>query len=101
MAGDELRRMKKVEIVELRGDSNGRSCMRHEVCGASVKVNDILRIKKTVVSINEELQEAVKFVTINDMAEACTVGFCGKALRKRLSDENKLNSYVRPNSYEN
>jgi hypothetical protein len=67
-----------LEIVGLYSAANGRSCTIHSQCGASVRVGDLLRLKRTMVTIgvNEEIQDAIKLVKItNDGVEGCTVAF--------------------------
>lgn len=70
----------EVELYGLYGSSNGRYCERHAVCGECVVVGDILRLKRTVVKINDKLEHAIKFVNIVDGCEKCTVGFVSKSL---------------------
>jgi hypothetical protein len=74
-----------VELYGLLGCTNGRSCERHTCCGESVILGDILRIKRTVVTINGSLDDAIKFVSIVDGCEKCTVGFVSKALFSNMS----------------
>ena len=83
-----------LEVVGLHGQTNGRSCERHECCGRAVVVGDVLRIKRGVANINGSIQEAIKFVSIRDFTEACTVGFSAKATHKRLEENGYINRFV-------
>jgi hypothetical protein len=71
--------MTDLQFVGLYGSSNGRSCDRHSCCGEHVRVGDLVRLVKTVVTINisgtQPYEEAVKIVKIEDCVESCTVGF--------------------------
>jgi hypothetical protein len=64
-----------LEIVGLYGSSNGRSCCVHGECGWYVKVGDLLRLKKTVVTMDGRDEDAVKLVKITKGVEGCTVAF--------------------------
>jgi hypothetical protein len=64
-----------LEIVGLYANNNGRSCTIHTMCGDHVKVGDVLRLVKTVVTINGHLEDAIKLIKIIDGADACTVAF--------------------------
>jgi hypothetical protein len=64
-----------LEIVGLLSNSNGRSCSVHEICGEYVRVGDVLRLKKTVVTIQGKTEEAIKLNKITDGVEGCTVAF--------------------------
>jgi hypothetical protein len=68
------------QFVGLYGSSNGRRCDRHQCCGQHIQIGDLVRMKKTVVTITdhhkvETVEEAIKVVKIEDGVEACTVGF--------------------------
>jgi hypothetical protein len=64
-----------LEIVGLYGSSNGRSCCVHGECGRYVKVGDLLRLKRTVATVDGREEDAVKLVKISDGVEGCTVAF--------------------------
>jgi hypothetical protein len=64
-----------LEIVGLLGTTNGRECCMHECCGRSLKENDLLRIVRCVVTINNTTEEAIKFVKVTAEGDGCTVGF--------------------------
>jgi hypothetical protein len=81
------------EIVGLFSNSNGRFCCCHRVCGEHVVEGDVLRLVMTVVSIGEEVEEAVKLVRIMDGMDGCTVGFIPRVqsrLPKVLQNINKF-----------
>ena len=63
------------EIVGLHRNSNGRSCCCHETCGLHVSKNDVLRIVKTVVTVDNQTEEAVKLVKIEDGVFTCIIAF--------------------------
>ena len=64
-----------LEIIGLHCSTNGRSCTQHAVCGSCVVVGDLLRLRRTVVTVNGVEEEAYKVVKIEDLAETCTVAF--------------------------
>jgi hypothetical protein len=64
-----------LEIVGLLSSSNGRSCSCHPVCGESVVVGDVLRLVRTVVSVNGRVEPAVKLVKVTDGFDGCSVAF--------------------------
>ena len=70
-----------IEIYGLAGSSNGRHCAFHPCCGTQVVVEDILRIKRVVIDLSEDLtEEALATVVIKDGVERCTVGFVPRFL---------------------
>ena len=82
-----------LEIVGLNSSTNGRSCCIHACCGESVAVGDVIRLVKTVVTIDGHDEEAVKCVKVVNGADACTVGFVPRveaALPKVCSHLNKF-----------
>jgi hypothetical protein len=87
--------MNEFEIVGLFEDSNGRSCERHRVCGDTVRVGDVLRMKKTIVEYNGKVSEAIKFVSIVNGCESCTVGFLSKYLVARATAEGCQDCFVK------
>lgn len=80
------------EIVGLHGDSNGRSCESHRVCGAHVQPGDCLRFKLVIVDIDNEVQEAIACHRIKDGVESCRIGFLSRnlAARSKHQFENKF-----------
>jgi hypothetical protein len=65
----------ELEIVGLHSATNGRSCCQHATCGYHVACGDILRLVKTVVTVNGITEEAIKLVKVADGTESCTVAF--------------------------
>lgn len=63
------------EIVGLRKSGNGRSCACHEVCGTTLKLDDLIKFKKVVVTVEDKVLNAVCVKVIRDGTETCTVGF--------------------------
>jgi hypothetical protein len=62
-----------LDIVGLMGIGNG--CNIYKCCGAAVQVGDILQLVKTVVTVGNQSEEAVKLVRVIDCVDGCTVGF--------------------------
>ena len=77
------------EFLGLRGTNNGRSCEQHACCEAIVRLNDCVRFKASVVSIDGVDQAGIKAVLIFDGTELSTIGFLGKniAALKKTSDK--------------
>jgi hypothetical protein len=77
------------EIVGLFSPTHGRSCERHQVCGRQVAVGSIVKIKREVLMVDEDLgvegeenapvrlvpETVLKAVLIADGQESCHVGF--------------------------
>jgi hypothetical protein len=82
-----------LEVVGLMGIGNGRSCNIHQCCGAAVQVGDLLRLVKTVVTVGNQSEEAIKLVRVIDCVDGCTVGFiprCWTHLEKVQSNIDKF-----------
>jgi hypothetical protein len=86
--------MNEYEIVGLHEESNGRSCERHRVCGEVVKIGDVLRMKQCVTEYNGKIKEAIKFVSIVNGYECCTVGFLPQYLVARANAEGCQDRFV-------
>jgi hypothetical protein len=71
-----------LEIIGLHCSSNGRCCSKHPICGASLANGDLLRLRKTVVTVNGKVEEAYKVVKIDDLTETCTVAFIPRVQSK-------------------
>lgn len=67
--------MADIEIVGLHSSTNGRSCCQHACCGKHAAVNDVVRLVRTVVTVNDNIEPAIKVVKIADGVETCTIGF--------------------------
>jgi hypothetical protein len=92
-----VERVCDIEMVGMFGSSNGRSCERHECCGKHIRLGDLVRLKRTVVSVSrngqEADEEAIKVVRIEDGVETCTVGFIPRVqmnVPKVVRSVNKL-----------
>jgi hypothetical protein len=74
-----IERLCDIEMVGLFGSSNGRNCERHQCCGQHIRLGDLVRLKRTVVSVSRNGQasdeDAIAVVRIEDGVETCTVGF--------------------------
>ena len=85
---------RNLEIVGLHASTNGRSCSVHSCCGDFLKVGDLLRLQKCVVTTNGELQDAIKCVRIIDGADSCTAAFVPRSMVKNVKIETKLDTFV-------
>lgn len=83
-----------LEIVGLHSNSNGRSCCQHKCCGEHVKIGDVLRLVKCVVTINLQAEEAVKLVKIEDGTNCCTVGFVPRVFSRSPQVQQHINGFV-------
>jgi hypothetical protein len=83
-----------LEVVGLMGVGNGRSCNIHQCCGAEVKVGDLLRLVKTVVTVGQKSEEAVKLVRVIDCVDGCTVGFIPRCWTELDKVQRNINKFV-------
>jgi hypothetical protein len=74
-----------LEIVGLHASSNGRSCSVHSCCGDFLKIGDLLRLCKCVVTTNGKLQDAINCVRIIDGT---------RSMVKNVKIEKKLDTLV-------
>jgi hypothetical protein len=81
------------EIVGLHSNTNGRMCTSHQCCGDHLRLNDLVRVKKCVLTVAGRVEEAGKVVRIIDGCESCTVGFIPKVLLHGEHLDNILNKY--------
>ena len=69
-----------VEVLGTEESSNGRSCEEHDVCGAVVDVDMVVRLRRVQIADpdgdNEETAIAAYWVT--DGVDRCRVGFLGR-----------------------
>ena len=82
-----------MEIVGLEGHDNGRSCSRHECCGIDVKINTVLRLTKTVVTINGNTEEAIKLQKVEEGTITCTVAFVPRCYLMNSNVKNQVNRF--------
>ena len=92
------------EIVGLFSPTHGRSCERHQVCGRSVSVGSLLKIKREVLMVDEDLgvegdengparlvpETVLKAVLIVDGQETCHVGFLPRHIALRPTEVERL-----------
>jgi hypothetical protein len=64
-----------VQLYGLQRSTSGRSCDKHECCGAYVELNTVVRLKKVIILLNRELRYTIKGVVLEGGKETCTVGF--------------------------
>jgi hypothetical protein len=85
-----------LEIVGLHASNNGRSCSVHPCCGDFLKVGDLLRLVKCVVTMNGELQDAIKCVRIINGTDSCCAAYVPRSMVKSVGVKilNELNSFV-------
>jgi hypothetical protein len=83
-----------LEIVGLHSSSNGRSCFVHSCCGDFLKVEDLLRLQKCVVTINGQINDAIKRVRIIDGTDSCTAAFVPRSMVKSIKIETNLDTFV-------
>jgi hypothetical protein len=83
-----------LEIVGLHASSNGRSCSVHTCCGDFLKVGDLLRLQKCVVTIEGQINDAIKCVRIIDGTDSCTAAFVPRSMVKNVKIETKLDTFV-------
>jgi hypothetical protein len=68
--------METVEVVGIEESGRGRSCKKHECCGKTLKVDDVLTFKKINITNDEGKKElAIGAFLFKDGAVACMVGF--------------------------
>ena len=92
-----LVQQRQLEIVGLHANNNGRSCSVHPCCGDFLKVGDLLRLVKCIVSIDGVLQDAVKCVRIVDGADSCTAAFVQRSQVKFVGEKitkDQINSFI-------
>ena len=82
------------EIVGLRASTNGRSCTKHACCGMHVKCNDLVKVKKTVATVNGKIEEAGQVVLVKNGDESCVIAFVPKIILKNDNLETILGSYA-------
>jgi hypothetical protein len=65
-----------VKIAGMEANSNGRSCFQHDVCGALVEEDVVLRLQKVQIlnSLGQE-ETAIAAYRVSDGINQCRVGF--------------------------
>jgi hypothetical protein len=82
------------EVVGLYRSTNGRSCCQHEFCGAHLQIGDVVRLVGTVVTVSDEIEEAIKIVRIMDGADGCTVGFIPRVQASLPKMQRAINRFA-------
>jgi hypothetical protein len=100
-----------LEMVGMFGTTNGRSCERHQCCGAHVRLGDLVRLRRTVVTVTRSGvardEDAIKIVRIEDGIESCTVGFISRVQMQAPKVVQSVNKFcvvaefydISPNRY--
>jgi hypothetical protein len=86
-----------LRIVGLELPTNGCSCSKHDVCGAHIGLDSVLRLVKcTIPQVGEEStpQEAIKLVVITKGKPTCTVGFVAKDFATSPKVKARINKCV-------
>lgn len=91
---DDNHREIDIEIVGLYCGSNGRSCCSHKICGQYVVPGDLLRLVQTVVDVDGEVEEAIKFVRVVDGVDCCDVGFVPRVQATLTNIKNSIDTFV-------
>ena len=82
-----------LEIVRLNASENGRSYCQHDCCGDFVGKNDVLRLVKTVVTINNKVVERIKLCLIQEGCMTCTVGYVPRNYMKLAKVRKQVTRY--------
>ena len=83
-----------LEIVGLRGSNNGRSCERHEVCGADVDVGDVLRLVPCILpNQHGDLDNAIKLHKVVSGCIGCCVGFVPRVQCRLPHVQRNINQF--------
>ena len=70
-----------VEIVGIKDDERGRSCVNHNVCGDILSVGMLVKINKVEIINEYKKQEtAMAINVIVDNIETCRVGFLSRIM---------------------
>ena len=82
--------MECFDIVGLERSDNGRSCEAHDVCGLHVVVNDVVILKKTVVTVNGRSEAAVAVHRVTNGSLHCRIGFIARSQLSSVADGSLL-----------
>jgi hypothetical protein len=80
-----------IEIYGLNMSSNGRQCINHFCCGNSIYQGSLLKLHSTHVVICNEVEYAIKAVSLDEESYGCTVGFIPCFL---LNDSEHLDNQI-------
>jgi hypothetical protein len=71
-----------VEILGIKEPGRGRSCEWHEVCGAALEIDSVVRLRSVQVEVNGKEEASIAVYWISDGVDRCRVGFLGRHLVK-------------------
>jgi hypothetical protein len=83
-----------LEIVGLHTGNNHRTYCMHEVCGATVKVGNRLRLVSCMVDLEDGMEEGISLVKIEDDTHTCTVAYVPRAYLTSRSIQDSINHVV-------
>ena len=70
-----------VDIVGIKTGECGRSCEKHSVCGLSLEVHDIVKIRKMEIINEYEAEEtAMAVILVERGVETCRVGYLSRSM---------------------
>lgn len=79
--------LKAVDIVGLSKADCERTCDRHEVCGRSVQLEDVLILKKIVLEFEGKREAAVEARKLQNGQISCRVGFVARNMAKLIYND--------------
>lgn len=68
------------EIVRLESPTNGCSCTIHDCYGRHVDNENVLRLVKTMISVDGQVEKAIACIKVVDGVDTCVVGFVPRVL---------------------
>jgi len=71
-----------IKIVGTTASDRGRSCKEHDVCGAVLDFDTVVRIRKVQVLIDEKEETALACYWVSEGIDRCRVGFLKRHLLK-------------------
>lgn len=69
-----------IDIVGIEKGDRGRSCSKHRVCGACVKVGTLVRLRLKSIIVNGLDEVAISVHLVKDGKDGCCVGFAPRHL---------------------
>ena len=64
-----------VEIVGTASSTQGRHCHQHDICGAVLKEDVVVRLRKVQVVVDGKEESAIAAYFVSDGIDQCRVGF--------------------------
>jgi hypothetical protein len=73
-----------VDVLGIKEPGRGRSCEWHEVCGAALEIDSVVRFRSVQIEADGKDKEeaAIAVYWISDGIDRCRVGFLGRHLIK-------------------